>query len=53
MNFDGALFAEENIVGLGVIIHNDSRLVMDVFSQQIPLPTSIEMIEVLAIRRAL
>ena len=50
MNFNGALFVEENIVGLGVIIRNDSGLVMDAFSQQIPLSASIEIIEVLAIR---
>lgn len=53
MNFDGALFAEENIAGLGVIIRNDSRLVMAALSQQIPLLASVEMVEVLAARRAL
>ena len=53
MNFDGALFAEENIVGLGVIIRNDSGLVMDALSQQILLPASVAMVEVLVARRVL
>ena len=53
MNFDGALFAGESKAGLGVIIRNDSKLVMAALSQNIPLPTSVEMVEVLAVRRAL
>lgn len=33
VNFDGALFAEENIVGLGIIIRNESGLVMAALTQ--------------------
>ncbi|KAL0012001.1 hypothetical protein SO802_007109 [Lithocarpus litseifolius] len=50
VNFDGAVFAANNIVGLGIIIRNDSGLVMVSLSQQIPLPTSVEMVEVMAAR---
>ncbi|XP_050258927.1 uncharacterized protein LOC126703917 [Quercus robur] len=53
VNFDGALFAEENKVGLGIIICNDDGLVIAALTQQIPLPTSVEMVEVLAACRAL
>lgn len=53
VNFDGALFARESKAGLGVIIRNDSGLVMASLSQNIPLPTSEEMVEVLATCQAL
>nr|POF04761.1 putative ribonuclease h protein [Quercus suber] len=53
VNFDGALFAEENIAGLGIIIRNESGLVMAALTQQIPLPASVKMVEVLVARRAL
>ena len=53
VNFDGAFFVEENKVGLGIIICNDNRLVMAALTQQIPLPASVEMVEVLAARHAL
>ena len=36
MNFDGTFFAEENTAGLGIIIRNDSGLVMAALTQQIP-----------------
>lgn len=38
MNFDGALFADENTVGVGIIIRNDSGLVMAALTLQILLP---------------
>ena len=53
MNFDGAVFVANNIVGLGIIIHSDKGLVTAALSQQIPLPTLVEMVEVMAARRAL
>ena len=53
VNFDGALFAGENMAGLGVIICNDSGLVITALLQKIPLPASVEMVEVLVERRAL
>ena len=40
-------------LGLGIIIRNDHGLVMAALTQVIPLPTSVEMVEVLAARRAL
>ena len=53
VNFDGASFAEDNKAGLGIIIRNNVGLVMAAMTQQIPLPASVEMVEVLAARRAL
>lgn len=38
VNFDGALFADENTVGVGIIIRNDSGLVMAALTLQILLP---------------
>ncbi|XP_075670417.1 uncharacterized protein LOC142640223 [Castanea sativa] len=53
INFDGATFAASSSAGLGAIIRNDLGLVMAAFTQPIPLPTSVEMVEVLAARSAL
>ena len=53
INFDGAVFQDKNEAGLGIIIRNDHGLVMVALTQVIPLPTSVEMVEVLAARRAL
>ena len=48
VNFDGATFVDSSSAGLGAIIRNDMGLVMAAFTQHIPLPTSVEMVEVLA-----
>ena len=53
VNFNGALFEGERKAGLGAIICNDSGLVMAALSQNISLPTSVEMVEMLAACRAL
>ena len=53
INFDGAVFQDRNEAGLGVIIRNDHGLVMAALTQIILLPTSVEMVKVLAARRAL
>lgn len=53
INFDGATFKDKNLTGLGGVIRNDKGLVMAAFTQIIPLPTSIETVEVLAARSAL
>ena len=42
------MVSSKNLVGLGAIVHNDKGLVMADYSQSIPLPTSVEMMEVLA-----
>ena len=52
-NFDGAIFQGSAEAGLGSIIRNDRGLVMAALMQVIPLPTSVEIVEVLAARRAL
>ena len=53
VNLDGATFGISSSAGLGAIIRNDMGLVMAAFTQPIPLPTSVEMVEVLAARGAL
>ena len=49
-NFDGEIFSQDGLAGIGVIIRNEQGLVMAALSQQIPSPTSVEMVEVLAAR---
>ena len=53
INFDGAMFKNEALARLGVLIQNDKGLAMAASSQIIPLPTSVEMVEVLAAHSAL
>ena len=53
VNFDGATFDNSNSIGLGAIIRNDMGLVMAACTQHIPLPTAVEMVEMLAARSAL
>ena len=53
LNFDGATFAEDGTAGIGVVIHNDARLVMASLSQRIPLPASVIKVEALAAKRAM
>ena len=53
INFDGATFNDRNLAGLAGVIRNDRGLVMATFTQTIPLPISVEMVEVLAARNAL
>ncbi|KAL0008924.1 hypothetical protein SO802_010426 [Lithocarpus litseifolius] len=52
-NFDGAVFQGRDEAGLGTIIRNDYGLIMAALTQIIPLPASVEIVEVLAARRAL
>ena len=52
-NFNGVVFSQEGQAGISIIIRNEQGLVMAALSQQIPLPTSVEMVEVLVARRAL
>ena len=53
VNFDRATFKEKSLAGLGCIIRNEKGLVMAAFTQIIPLPTLVEMVEVLAMRSAI
>lgn len=53
VNFDRATFAADNKAGLGVVIRNDAGLVMVSLSQQIPLPSTVIEVEVMAARRAI
>ena len=51
-NFDGAVFSQDGLASIGIIIRNEQGLVMADLAQQIPLLASVEMVEVLAARQA-
>lgn len=53
INFDGASFAEDATVGIGVVIRNEAGLIMASLTQRIPLPTSVIEVEALTAQRAL
>ena len=53
INFDGALFKDENQAGIGVVIRDSKGWVMVSLAQRIPLPNTAIEVEALAARRAM
>ena len=51
-NFDGAMFAESDQAGIGVVVRNHRGHVMATLAKKIPKPASIEVLEVLVAWRA-
>ena len=51
-NFDGAVFADSDEAGIGVVIRNENGEVMAALSEKIALPPSVETLELLAAKRA-
>ena len=52
INFDGAWFRELDKGGLGVVIRNGEGQVLAALSEQIVKPPTVEILELLAARRA-
>ena len=50
-NFDGMVFEETNKAGIGVVIRNSISEVTALLFEKIPLPSSMEAVEILATRR--
>lgn len=53
INFGGAVFEDRALAGLGIVIRDESCLIIVALSQKIPLSSSMDMVEALAARRAL
>ena len=51
-NFDGAMFEENDNAEIGIIVRNSRGKVMAALSEKIPKPSLVEMLEMLATRRA-
>ena len=47
-NFDGAIFANKNEAGLGVVVQNANGEVIVAMSEKIPCPYLVEVLEALA-----
>ena len=52
INFDGAMFGESDEAGLRVVIHNTEGQVMAALPEKIKKPHSVQIVELLATRRA-
>ncbi|KAL4619791.1 hypothetical protein ACB092_06G105600 [Castanea dentata] len=53
VNFDGAVFREEQRAGVGVIIRDEHGSVIATLAENFPLPFSINAVEVIAAKKAL
>ena len=53
VNFDGAVFREDNSVGVGVVIRDERGLLVAAMTDKVPLPYSASAVEVLAAIKAL
>ena len=51
VNFDGVVFGEEQEGNIGVVIHSNKGQVLAALSEKVPMPTSVEILEMLAARR--
>ena len=51
-NYDGAMFGESDNAGIGVVIRNCEGQVLAAFSEKIAKPPTVEILELLAARRA-
>nr|POE51331.1 putative ribonuclease h protein [Quercus suber] len=52
INFDGAMFCESEEAGVGVVARNSSGVVVAALTEKIRKPPSVEVLELLAARRA-
>ena len=52
VNFDGAMFKESNEAGIEIVVRNQDGRVMAAMAKKIHHPTSVEILEFLAARRA-
>ena len=53
INFDGAIFEDSELVGLGVVIRDSAGLIIAALNQKICLPSSLDLEEAMAASRAL
>nr|POE84712.1 hypothetical protein CFP56_58900 [Quercus suber] len=52
VNFDGAVFGEDQEARIGVVIHNEEGQVLATLFEKVMMPPSVEILEKLAARRA-
>ncbi|XP_050258952.1 uncharacterized protein LOC126703942 [Quercus robur] len=52
-NYDGAYFAEEEAVGIGVVVRNELGQVTASLAEKLVMPQTVEILEALAARRAM
>ena len=52
VNFDGAIFKEEQESGIGVVIRNNKGQVLAALSKKVTIPATVEILEMLAARKA-
>lgn len=52
VNLDGAVFGEKQEGGIEVVIRSNKRRVLVALSEKVPMPTLMEILEMLAARRA-
>ncbi|KAL0000349.1 hypothetical protein SO802_014130 [Lithocarpus litseifolius] len=53
VNFDGAIFQDLQMAGIGVVIRNSSGQVIGALSDRIHLPSAVDDVEAIACRRAI
>ena len=53
VNYDGAYFAEEEKAGIGVVVRNELGQVMASLAKKFVMPPTMEILEAMAVRRAM
>ena len=53
INFDGAIFQDQKMAGIGVVIRNSGGQVIGTLSDRINLPATVDDVEALACRKAI